>query len=366
MIDNQSLWSTIYNPNTKYSASRIDTTTIMKYFNNGVTLMNSSDFRKKYREFSTYEPKSNWVILLSLNGDLDSNGVEILRTRNRTSLVASCSLESIKEGGELWPDPGLALDPKLINYKTTHVNYKTGAITIRATMPHGLQLKETPYDHLPLLRKILTPIEDGMKAYRQVATIDPYESEDGRTLMLDLARTTLSTLGMFTPTAQSVRESLIAILTNKEDPHAYVVKGVAFANEREYQLRLQMIAYGLPENFEMSTALYDNGYGGKITAKELIEMFALRHEHDKPITEQLLNDYPQDANERLRRMTLQQVQWLPDHYNTSVYCDFTIGLTDDEYTQMSNETKDADYTERMKVFAKWRDLMVERWKTLQA
>ena len=352
MIDNQAMWSMIYSQNTKYAASRIESAALMKYFGNGITLVHANDFQRKFREITKYEPKSNWVVLISLSGELEPNDNEMIRMRNRTMLVASCNLESITEHGDRWPDPGMALDPKMITYKSTHINYKTGAITIRGTVPNGLQLKETPHDHLRALRKIINPMTEELTSSRILKICNPYESEEGRTMMLDFAKELLRIIGIEDPMAEENRKRLVAYLTHQEDPYAYVVKGVPFASEREYELRLSMMRHRLPLDIEKTTILYNNGYGEPITATQLIEMFALKYEHDKPHTERLLQEFPNDPNERLRNMTLQQVTWFPDHWHPEIYYDFTLGLTDDELTEMI-QNKDN--------YPVFHDLVVKRW-----
>jgi hypothetical protein len=170
--------------------------------------------------------------------------------------------------------------------------------------------------------------------------------------MLDFAKELLRIVGIKDPMAEENRKRLIAYLTDQEDPYAYIVKGVPFASEREYELRLSMMRNRLPLDIETTTILYNNGYGEPITATQLIEMFALKYEHDKPHTERLLQEFPNDPNERLRNMTLQQVTWFPDHWHPEIYYDFTLGLTDDELTEMI-QNKDN--------YPVFHDLVVKRW-----
>ena len=154
LTDAKDLWSLIHGESSKYSASRVDTNTTMKYFNHGVQVMRTIDFIKAYREQSTYAPLTPWMILISLAGDIEPNGAQIVRRRNRTSLAMSCSVDSIMEAGQIWNDPGLSLDPTQIKYNSTHVDYRSGKVTIRANVPQGMDLKETPFMYAGFFKKL--------------------------------------------------------------------------------------------------------------------------------------------------------------------------------------------------------------------
>ena len=54
LTDAKNLWPLIHGESSKYSASRVDTNTTMKYFNHGVQVMRTMDFINTYREQSTY------------------------------------------------------------------------------------------------------------------------------------------------------------------------------------------------------------------------------------------------------------------------------------------------------------------------
>ena len=337
-IDGKDMWQLIRSLDTKYSASRVDTGTKMKYFDQGIILKTAKDFRKEYRDQSTYEPMSNWVLLISLSGDLEPNGKEIIRKRNRTSLVVSCSLENVIEGGQHWPDPGLALDPKIIKFKTTHIDYRTGKASIRCQLPQGLELKETVFMYTALYQKFFARMMTELSALNEMAKVDHFETKEGADALIEIMMKTSAQLGFNRPSAGPARERLAQWFTSGDDPAAYVHKGVAFLNEKEF---LDL----------MSTR--DNN-----------EELVLRFKHDLPILEKLMDTHRDDIDARLKTMDLMQLQ--SKMYIKEPFMDYRVGLSEEEYEQHEAEWYAAkeSHAEQF-VEDKWRTLVIQRWKALQ-
>lgn len=327
-----------HNDTSKYAASRVETGTKMKYFNNGITLMRALDFRKQFRETSTYEPMSTWVLLISLSGSIEPNGKEIVRSRNRTSLVVSCALENIHENHQYWPDPGLALDPKTIKYLTTHIDYRSGKATIRCNMPQGLELKETPFMYMTLFKQTLSKFVSSLDQFNKMSNVDHYVTKEGEDAIYDTIVTFLNQIGLRKSTAQPVRDRLASWINHGEDPDAYVVKGVAFTNELAYTSLV---------------SVYDGD-----------EARALRIQHDRPIVERLMNEHRTDPLARLKEMDIHQLS-LPPDMNIAVM-DFQIGLDEEEWTLFNSEHQRALLTHDEEfVIKKWQDRVIQRWKALQ-
>jgi len=334
IMDNKDLWPLLHNPITKYSAARIDTTSLVKYFTNGIILINAADFLIKYKECSNYIPISPWVLLFSLSAEVEANGSTIIRYRNRTSLVCSCQLDNIREGHNSWPDPGLSLDPRMIEYTTSHINWRDGKVTIRAKMPQGLSLSESPYDFVRNLHRYTDPLVENLKLFRLSTSQDPFSTQESRDLMHKMMYELLLTTGYMSPTAESNRQRLISVLNLQEDPHAYVVKGVAFTNKKEYD---DMLA-----------------------TRNGDEALTLRVKHDRPILERLLSEFPGDCMSRLREVDPQILDLPPVIEEAAL--DFTIGLTDEEYSNFTNEyMKDP-----AGVTAKYRAIAKARWNEVHS
>ena len=337
-VDGKETWHMIRNEISKYSASRVETGTKMKYFNNGFQLLRATDFRKKFRNQSSYEPMSQWVALISLAGHIEPNGKEIVRDRNRTSLVVSCTLENIHENHQYWPDPGLALDPKLIRYLTTHIDYRDGKATIRCNLPTGLALKETPFMYMDLFKRILAKFTSELDQFNTMTNVDHYTTKEGEDAIFDTITTFLGQIGIRRPTAQPMRERLARWVAHGEDPNAYVVKGVAFVNELAYK--------------------------GLMVAYNNDEPRVLRIQHDTPMVQRLMGEYRNDPLARLREMDLHQLS-LPPDMNCAVM-DYQMGLNEEEWEEHSNEYRAAekDGNESF-VIKKWQDRVIQRWKSVQ-
>lgn len=336
-LDGKEAWHMIRNEVSKYAASRVDTGTKMKYFNNGFQLLRAADFRKKFRQQSTYEPASMWIALISLGGHIEPNGKEIVRDRNRTSLVVSCNLESIHENHQNWPDPGLAFDPTLIRYLTTHVDYRDGKATIRCNLPTGLELKETPFMYMDLFKRTLAKFTSEIDQFNSMTNVDHYTTKEGEDAIFDTITAFLGQIGIRRPTAQIVRERLLSWIQHGEDPYAYVVKGVPFTNELAY--KGMMAAYG-------------------------DEALVLRIQHDTPIVERLMNEHRNDPLTRLREMDIHQLSLPPNL--TIALMDYQMGLDEEEWETHHNEYQEAIKTgDEEFVIKKWQDRVIQRWKTLQ-
>lgn len=333
MLDSKELWPMIHNANTKYAASRVDTTTIMKYFNNGITLYTYNDFRKKFKEQSDYEPLTNWVIAVSLSGEIQPNKNNIIRSRNRTMLIASVDLVNVTEQGQVWPDPGTALDPKMITYIKSYVNYRDGGIQIHTQLPDGMDLKETVYDFQTLLNKYTDPALQALEEFRKTYTYDPYTTDEGNNHMYSFITLILERSGVFNPTAQLTRERIAQLLLTNKDIYGYNHKGVVFENENAYLAK--MVAYGNNEEY------------------------VLRLQNDRPIMEKLLAQHPNDHMARLKGLDLSIINRPytiltfedgTNHSTFSTILDFGMGLTDDELGKVTKDT--ADY---------YQDLVIQRW-----
>jgi len=335
IVDNLPALKLIHGVETKYSASRADTGTRMKYFNNGIDLIKAHEFRRRYRESSDYKPVGDWVLLISLSGTIEPNGSYIVRSRNRTALVVSVILDSISEGTYKWPDPGLALDPKMIEYRTTHVNWRENKATIRGFLPSEVDLKEVPMQYVAVYGKMIHRLVAEIKDFNVATNQDPYSTEEGRMLMKELIQEVLINLGIFKDTAVSVRDTVAAFLQHMQDPHAYVHKGVAFPNEEVYKTLL-------------------NRFNGN-------EEYTLRAEHDRPLVEAMLVDFPNDEDipKRLRKMDRAMLDHVyfhtPTYDNVGTTLDFMLGLTMDEFTQIYN-TKDTVLAEQL------RQTVIKRWE----
>lgn len=337
LIDAKDLWQLIHGESSKYAASRVDSGTTMKYFQHGVQVIRASDFVRSYREQSDYQPLTPWVVLISLAGDLEPNGKQIVRRRNRTSLAISCTIESIVESSQIWGDPGLALDPTFIKYNSSHVDYRSGKVTIRAQVPQGMEMKETPFMYTSLFKKVFARFVAEFKQLNTISNVDHFASRDGEDILVDSVITFLTQIGYRRSTAKPARDRIAAWLIEGEDSHAYVVKGVAFPNELAFTALVA--AWGSEER-------------------------ALRIQHDRPIVEQLMEEHPNDPLARLKQMDLHQLS-LPPDMNAAVM-DFQIGLNEEEWLTFNNEHKDAlAQGDEEFVIKKWQDRVIQRWKALQ-
>jgi len=154
-------------------------------------------------------------------------------------------------------------------------------------------------------------------------------------MMLEYCNGVLISLGIHNESAITTRDRLIEMLKSGIDPHAYIHKGVAFKDEGLYQ---RMLA-----------------------RHEGNEEYTLRAEHDKPLVEAMLVEFPSDEDipKRLRKMDRKML----DHkyFHTKTYdnvgttLDFMLGLTNDEYTQIYN-TKDEAIAEQL------RQVVIKRWE----
>ena len=337
LTDAKDLWSLIHGESSKYSASRVDTNTTMKYFNHGVQVMRTIDFIKAYREQSTYAPLTPWMILISLAGDIEPNGAQIVRRRNRTSLAMSCSVDSIMEAGQIWNDPGLSLDPTQIKYNSTHVDYRSGKVTIRANVPQGMDLKETPFMYAGFFKKLFARFVAEFKQLNTLSNIDHFASREGEDILVESVISFLTQMGYSRATAKPARDRIAEWLIHGTDSHAYVVKGVPFANELAYTSML---------------AAWDGD-----------EARILRIQHDRPIVERLMAEHRDDPLARLREMDLNQLS-LPPDMNAAVM-DFQMGLDEDEWNQYNEAYNSADPLDRDHVVKNWQDRVINRWKALQ-
>ena len=338
LVDAKDLWSLIRGESSKYSAARVDTGTTMKYFNHGVQLMRTTDFIKEYREQTSYTPMTPWIVLVSLASDLEPNGGQIVRRRNRTSLAISCTIDSIIESSNMWTDPGLALDPTLIKYNSTHVDYRSGKLTIRAQVPQGLELKEAPFMYAALFKKLFARFVSEFKQLSVMTNVDHFASKEGEDILVDSVITFLTQMGYTRGTAKPARERIAEWLMHGEDPNAYVVKGVAFTNELAYKSML---------------SVYNND-----------EALVLRIQHDTPIVERLMNEHRDDPLARLKEMDLHQLSLPPDL--SIALMDYQMGLNEEEWEEHFNEYREAekDGNESF-VIKKWQDRVIQRWKSVQ-
>jgi hypothetical protein len=123
-------------------------------------------------------------------------------------------------------------------------------------------------------------------------------------------------------------------LNLQEDPHAYVVKGVAFTNKKE---------------FDDMMATRNND-----------EALTLRVKHDRPILERLLAEFPEDYMSRLREVDPQILDLPPVIEEAAL--DFTIGLSNEEYSAFL-----AEYVNDPGVVsAKYRAIAKARWKEVHS
>lgn len=335
IVDNLNALNLVHGVETKYSASRSDTGTRMKYFNQGIDLIKAHEFRRRYRESSDYQPVSDWVLLISLSGTIEPNGSYIVRSRNRTALAVSVVLDSISEGTYKWPDPGLALDPKMIEYRTTHINWRENKATIRGFLPSEVDLKEVPMQYVAVYGKMIHRIIAEIQGFNVATNQDPYSTEEGRTLMKELIQEVLINIGLFKESAVGVRDTIIAFLSHMQDPHAYIHKGVAFPNEEVFKNLLQH-------------------YEGN-------EEYTLREQHDRALVEEMLVEFPSDEDipKRLRKMDRAMLDHKffkrPTYSNTGTTMDFMLGLTNDEYAKIYH-TNDEEIAEAL------RQTVIKRWE----
>ena len=337
-VDGKEKWHMCHNDSSKYVAARIDTSTKMKYFNQGIQLMRGTDFRKKFREQSTYEPLTPWVLLISLSTSIIANGRDIIRDRNRTSMVVSCELESIHENHHYWPDPGLSLDPTQIRYQTTHIDYRDGKATIRCNLPTGLDLKESPFMYTELFKKINAKFVTEMTQFNNMSNADHYTTKEGQDAIFETITTFLTQIGIRRATAQPLRDRLASWVTDGNDKDAYIVKGVAFDNKLHYDALMET---------------YND------------EAKVLRIQHDRPLLEQLMEEHRGDPSARLKKLDLFQVSATP--YMDVAAIDFQLGLTDEEWDMFHTEYQTAQQTHAEEfVIKKWQDMVIQRWHIVQA
>lgn len=337
-VDGKEMWYLVHSPTNKYSASRVDTGTVMKYFNNGITLMRAKDFRKEYREQSIFEPLTNWVLLVSLSGSLPPDGKSLVRKRNRTSLVLSCTLDSISEKGQFWPDPGLALDPQIIQYNTAGINYKSGKATINCRLPQGIELKETPFMYTDMFKRLFAKFTTELEQFNTMTNVDHFVTKESEDVLVETLMRVATQMGFQRPTAAPARARIASWFATGDDPNAYVRKGVAFINEKEF-------------NDLMSTR--DNN-----------EELVLRFKYELPILEKLMDLHRDDEYARLKKVDLMQLQ--SKMYISEPFIDYRIGLSNEEWDQHRKEWYEAkeQHAEQF-VEEKWRELVIQRWKTLQ-
>jgi hypothetical protein len=238
----------------------------------------------------------------------------------------------------MWADPGLALDPRHIQYITTHVDYKSGKVTIRGRLPQGLDLKETPYDYISLLEKMSTRHINEINQFQNMTDVDHYASKDGQDMMFDYLSKFLTYVGIHNATATPVRERIATLLSIGQDPNAYVRNGVAFINEKEFH--------------DLMSTRNNN------------EALVLRYKHDQPIVERLMTEHRHDATARLKQMDLHQLQQ-PVNVD-EMLMDYQIALDEEEWSAHEKEYREAMKTNSEQfVEEKWRALIIQRWKVLQ-
>jgi len=203
-------------PNVIYSNAKMVGTHVVKYYTLGINMMKTSDFQNDYGNISSFKPRTDHVLLLSVSQALEPNGVNILRRKNRTFLVFPVDLMSIRRNNEVYPNPGTAFNCDDFYIQSAHIDVYTGKITVEARTQAGKSYQETPRTIVSNVKMTFSPMLNELRKAKSTVITRAYQTKEGREGMVELFSEILNHGDIFLPIAKPVREQLIEILKSAD------------------------------------------------------------------------------------------------------------------------------------------------------
>ena len=196
-------------PPHKYAGSRKEGTHLLRYYRAGFQLMRSDEFALEYGKQTSYRPTTTFVILLSMNRSTMPDGKRVIKIRNKVSLILPVDISSVRDGDNVYMNPGLSVDPKIFDYVMLSINIYTGAGDLHVQVAEVKDYIETTSDTVKAVQRAITPMLETASTALSESAVEVWQSPEGETMMLDYVMAMLTKIGLMNPLAEASREKLV-------------------------------------------------------------------------------------------------------------------------------------------------------------
>lgn len=188
----------------KYVGSRKDGNSVLRYYRAGFQLMRSDEFVEKYG----LRPTTPFILLLSMNKDTMPDGKRVIKVRNKVSLILPIEISSVRDGDNVYLNPGLSIDPTIFDYVQLSVNIYTGVGEIIVKVAEMKDYIETTSDVIRSIQRSIDPVVDSLSLALQDNVVEVWRSPEGESLMIDYIMSMLTKTGLMNPLFENARENL--------------------------------------------------------------------------------------------------------------------------------------------------------------
>lgn len=292
LIDRPEMFELFKNQRYHYSNSKYNGLDKIAFYANGMSMCSAMSFDKIYcGGHHTYEPKSHFIVMVSLRSDIIHDNKNIYKHRSRVFIPFSGRVLSVVENGKVNPDPGLAFKPEEFTVRSAVLDINTRTATFKCeSQGHG-ELEEKPSHHIDLARMVIEPVIQATADFAKSSAYLLYETEERREMMKGLYIRLFNKLGLDIDLAKPMRESLITWL---KDP---------MGDKKFSKFIIEHPKYG-PLEWENRRA-YDREveyYGSKEKA-----------EFNKYDDQLLMRIYHMNRSDRMREMGFEDIMLHPDY-----------------------------------------------------